>query len=307
MRRLLDPTLDVVFKLLLTTGPESVLCSLLTAVLRPKSPIAKVTVIDPAIPKEAAIDKGIVLDLHALLEDGTRLDVEMQADKRPAFRDRALYYWARLFGQQLEQGDAYHELRPVISVLFLDYTELDAGRLHSVFQLLEIHDHARFTDAIELHVIELPELAHLRASERDGEPALVRWSRFFAATTDTEIEELAMSDPAIRQATDVLERLSADPAALRLARQRQLALDTYRIEMGAERAEGRAEGREEGLKEGEAKGREEGLRVAIADLCDAFGLPLDDARRAELAAADLPALEALRAELKRSRRWPALG
>ena len=77
--------------------------------------------------------------------------------------------------------------------------------------------------------------------------------------------------------------------------------------MGAERAEGRAEG----LREGEAKGREQGeakgLRVAIADLCDLLGLPLDDARRAELDAADLPALEALRAELKRSRRWPELG
>ncbi len=48
-RRTLDPTLDVVFKLLFTSGPDShdVLIALLTAVLRPRSPFAKVTVLNP--------------------------------------------------------------------------------------------------------------------------------------------------------------------------------------------------------------------------------------------------------------------
>jgi predicted transposase/invertase (TIGR01784 family) len=107
MRRLLDPTLEVVFKLLFTSAPESprVLRSLITAVVQPPSPIANVTVLNPEIPKEAVLDKGIVLDLRVVLEDGTRLDIEMQAEKRSSFRKRALYYWARAFGQQLERGD----------------------------------------------------------------------------------------------------------------------------------------------------------------------------------------------------------
>jgi hypothetical protein len=43
----------------------------LTAVLRPKSPITSVTVPNPEIPRESVLDKGIVLDLLAVL-DGLR-------------------------------------------------------------------------------------------------------------------------------------------------------------------------------------------------------------------------------------------
>ena len=298
MRRLLDPTLDVVFKLLPTSTPESprVLRSLLTAVLKPSSPIAKVTVINPEIPRDAVQDKGIVLDLLVELENRTRLDVEMQADKRGAFRNRALYYWARAFSGQMERGDGYQTLMPVISVLFLDYSEIDARRLHSIFQLLEIHDHARFTDAIELHVIELPELTRLDAAELAHEAALVRWSRFFAATTDAEIEELAMNDPTIGEAHTALERLSADPAARALARDREMAMATYRIEMAAAISEGEAKGK--------AEGKAEGLRVAIDSLCEVLGIALDQTRAAELASCSPSELEVLIARLKRLKRWP---
>ena len=224
--------------------------------------------------------------------------------RRRGTRQRTDTYWARAFGGRLERGDDYAELLPVISVLFLDYAELGAGRLHSIFRLLEVHDHARFSDALEIHVVELPELAHLESEEAVREAALVRWSRFFAATTDEEMEEASMADPAIGEAKGALERLSADPAAKALARQRELAMATYRIEMAA----ALREGKEEGLREGEAKGLREGeakgLRVAIEDLCEALGIPLDDVRRGEIAASDASALAALRAEIKRTKGWP---
>jgi hypothetical protein len=52
----------------------------------------------------------------------------------------------------------------------------------------------------------------------------------------------------------------------------------------------------------------EGLRVArevVADLCEVLGVEVTDERRAHLAALDLAALEALRAELKAKKTWPA--
>ncbi|MBI2378379.1 MAG: Rpn family recombination-promoting nuclease/putative transposase, partial [Deltaproteobacteria bacterium] len=100
MNALLDPTLDVVFKLLLTSAPESneVLIALLTAILKPKVPIDVVDVLNPEVPKQAVSDKGIALDLRMRLVDGTQIDLEMQTYRQPAFRKRALYYWARMFG-----------------------------------------------------------------------------------------------------------------------------------------------------------------------------------------------------------------
>ncbi len=53
-RRYLDPKLDVVFKLLLTSGPDSheVLVALLTAVLRPRVAFKTVVVKNAEIPRE---------------------------------------------------------------------------------------------------------------------------------------------------------------------------------------------------------------------------------------------------------------
>ena len=70
---------------------------------------------------------------------------------------------------------------------------------------------------------------------------------------------------------------------------------------GGGRVAGKAEGKAEGLVVGKA----EGLRVAVADLCELLGIAPTTARRRQLAALDLEGLEALRAQLKQQRAWPA--
>jgi HEPN domain-containing protein len=62
--------------------------------------------------------------------------------------------------------------------------------------------------------------------------------------------------------------------------------------------------RQEGLREGEARGKAEGLRAAVLDLCEAFGLEPTGAQRAQLEAMGVNELEALRAALKQHKRWP---
>jgi len=57
----------------------------------------------------------------------------------------------------------------------------------------------------------------------------------------------------------------------------------------------REEAREEGV--------EKGLQTAILDLCEAFGVDVDDERRRRLASMRKPELEEVRARLKRDRRW----
>ena len=56
---------------------------------------------------------------------------------------------------------------------------------------------------LELHVLELPRLA--TACDRNDEPELARWCRFFSATTDAELDELAMENPTLKQAKEALE------------------------------------------------------------------------------------------------------
>lgn len=72
----------------------------------------------------------------------------------------------------------------------------------------------------------------------------------------------------------------------------------------AVRQESKVEGKLEGKLEGEAVGTAAGLRLAVADLCEAYGVELSPDRRAQIEAASLSELQALRVALKATRRWP---
>ncbi len=294
MRSTLDPTLDVVFKMLFA-NPRSKDCliALLNAVLKPQSPIVEVTVLNPNIPKQDVRDKGIVLDVLVELGDGTKLDVEMQSQRKGAFRKRVIFYWARRYCSQLEPGAEYQALRPTIVIVFTKYKELgepEAKHLHSVFRILETRHHFPFHRDLEIHMIELPKLSGMSDDERDDEQALVRWATFLAAETDTEVESAAKEDTMIEKAKDILEFLSREPDARELARLRQEAQVWYRMDLEEERKLGREEGIKEGIIEGEARGETKGKiaakREMLLMLLDRQGIALDEEQRRQIDSCD---------------------
>jgi flagellar biosynthesis/type III secretory pathway protein FliH len=69
------------------------------------------------------------------------------------------------------------------------------------------------------------------------------------------------------------------------------------------RQQGLAEGRQQGLAEGEARARIAKQRANIEALCRAFGIELNDERRAELYTLDEAALDARLQELAQLRTW----
>ena len=212
MRRTLDPTLDVVFKLLFADSKNrDLLIALLTAVLRPKSPIRSVTVLNPEVSKEAVTDK----------------------------------------------------------------------RLHSVFQVQDARTGKVFSDALELHTIELPKLSVMGEAERQENPALTLWTRFFAATTDEELEQLAKEDPMMQVAHTRLVDLSTREEAWQLAREREMSQATYRIEMGAAIELGEKRGEERGIELGEKRGIEVGEKRGI-EVGEKRGIELGEKRGIEL-------------------------
>ena len=285
-RRTLDPKLDVVFCMLL--GREKnrpVLLALLNAVLQPLSPIATVDVLNSEPEKATPGDKDVVLDIRLRLDSGEQIDVEMQCRWHRALPERLLFYWARMHAGQLEQGEDYTDLRRSLVIVFADFTFLGSPRFHSVFQVREQHTQQLLTDQLELHVLELPKLE--TASDRNDEPELARWCRFLSATTDAELDELAMDSPTLKQAKEALEELSQDPQARFRAEQRKLSRFTYQMMMNDSRAEGRAEGLAEGKAEGLAEGKAEGLLAVLA----ARGIAVDPDHAALIRSCrDLPQL-----------------
>jgi predicted transposase/invertase (TIGR01784 family) len=152
-------------------------------------------------------------------------------------------------------------------VFILSYRELRAERFHSIFRVQEVHDQEQLSDQLEIHLVELPKLSVAGGENR--EQTLVNWGKFLTATTDREREQLAMEDPIFAQAKTALERLSADPEARLLAEQREMALQSYQLDLGKVywqgEAAGRAAGEAAGRAAGEATGRAVGIREGKAE------------------------------------------
>jgi predicted transposase/invertase (TIGR01784 family) len=184
-------------------------------------------------------DKSIALDVRVRLANGEQVDVEMQTQRHPALRERALYYWARLYVGQQQHGSPYTDLRRCAVIWITNFNELAGQRFHSVFGLREVRDAAPLTDHLEVHLLELPKLRE--ALDRNDEPTLVAWARFLTATVDEDLETLAMENPVLKQAKDALDRLSADPAARERAEQREMALFSHELGLSRARREGKAE------------------------------------------------------------------
>ena len=256
MITLLDPMLDVVFKIMFA-HPDSMdlLCSLLNAVFRPPSPIVFVEVLNPILDKASVRNRGVVLDLRVKLRNGSQANIEMQPHKRAGFPGRILYHWARLFGFQLVPGDNYKDLHRCASVFLVGQDELPSRRFHSTFKVLESHDHEPLSDHLELHIVQLHRPPPMHSPEFAEQRELVDWSRFFVAKTPQEREEMSMNNPIIAKANGVLERLSADPDMQQLARENEEAFVLYRRELYLTR--------EVALEEGEEKGIASGQRAMV--------------------------------------------
>ena len=150
--RLLDPKIDIVFKVLLTRN-ERLLKSVIESVLGVS--VRSLRLLNPDIEKDLAAEKGAVLDVRVEHHDGTQVDLEMQGEVYPALRKRILYYWARCYASELQRGDEHGALRPAIAITWLRESLLNAPRFHSVVRACEIHDHEVFCRDFELHLLEL--------------------------------------------------------------------------------------------------------------------------------------------------------
>lgn len=146
-----------------------------------------------------------------------------------------------------------------------------------------MHDQERFSEGLEIHVVELPKLSTVTDQIRGAEPGLVAWARFLGAANDQEVEDVCMNNPEIAKAKATLDRLSADPSTQELARRRKLALATFRHTMAAAQAEGRAEGR--------AEGQAMMGQSALVAVLEARGFVVSQELRARISAAGLPELE----------------
>jgi predicted transposase/invertase (TIGR01784 family) len=241
----IDPNVDYAFKHLFgSDSTRPILIDVLDSVLDPPPGhrIRDIDLLNPFNPKEALDDKLSILDIKARDQTGRLFNVEMQMLACSYYEKRILYYAAKLFQQQLQEGQDYLELKPTISISFLDHILFpQVPAYHLRFRLLETSHHVLLTDALEFHVLELPKFTK---TTEELTSILDTWLYFLrhAAKMDTEALPEALKRPPVLRAVEELMKLSqTDQERERYEARRKAQLD-YNTGLKVSRMEGQTEG-----------------------------------------------------------------
>ena len=82
---------------------------------------ASLSLRDSAVYPKSPDGKKIALDLLAHLSTGENINIEMQTMHHTQFKERTLFYWKNIYGQDFKSGENYDVLRPAYSLIFADF------------------------------------------------------------------------------------------------------------------------------------------------------------------------------------------
>ena len=262
-RTLLNPKIDFVLKKIFGSEehPE-ILISFLNAVLKPKKPIVSVEIKNSDLEKEYIEDKFSRLDVKALTSNKEIINIEIQLKNEYNMIQRNLYYWSKLYEEQLSEGDRYDKLSRTVCINILDFKYLKNDRFHNGYRLKEIETNEELTDLQEIHFIEIPKLKRFESTEEIVD-LLEGWVEFLRDPESEVIRKLEMSNKEIREAKDELYRLGRNSKERELYYLREKSL---RDEISA-LANAKEKGLKEGLKQGLFEGKLESAR-SFLDILD---------------------------------------
>ena len=190
----INPKIDCVFKAIFGSEEnKDVLIHLLNAVLTPppQKRIADVTILNPYNERTFENGKTSVVDIKATDSSGQHFQIEVQLAIHPALRERMLFTWADIYHRQLLSGENYHQLKPTVSIWFLDETLFPKVKAFSHrFGLLERNRFERLTDHLDLHVIEMNKWHACLGTDTNTDADIDLWLEFLNCSTELDSDNL---------------------------------------------------------------------------------------------------------------------
>ena len=240
------PINDFVFKKTFGT-PENraALISLLNAILRPVSPIVDVTLVNPFNLRDFEDDKLSVLDIKAVDAAGAIYDIEMQLEIFAGLVQRIVFYGCELYAGQLKAGEDYAALRPVYSICLINgILWRDATQVHHAFRLTDQQSGRVLGGTLEIHTLELGRYT-LREADLAAGDMLDCWLYWLLHAQEYESAALLklLPQPAIRQATEALGRISQQSEDKAMYDAREKAIRDRNWQLNAARREGEIKGK----------------------------------------------------------------
>jgi len=269
--KFLDVRTDFAFKKVFgSEHSKSKLISFLNAIIYSDRPhkIKDLTIVDPyTIPIMKGI-KDTYVDVKAILDDDTKVIIEMQVLNHKGFEKRILYNAAKNYSIQLNKKDDYILLNPVIALSIVDFVMFeDIDKVVTNFKLLEKTEFINYSDDIELIFVELPKF---KKELEEVENIKDQWIYFVKNAGSLEYipnnidKEIKDALESVNEAIMTPEELEAQYKRREFISIQKLALlkaDEDGFQKGLTR--GLEKGLQQGLEQGLEKGLEQGLEKGL--------------------------------------------
>lgn len=240
-RNVISAKLDIIFKKLFTEN-QDLLHSFVAGMLDiPPESITEIKIENPELPPETLSGKFSRLDL-SLKVDHRLVNVEIQVKNDADYRDRTLFYWAKLYSSELKSGEDYGELKQTITINIINFNMFDGDDYHTEVAAVIKGTNEVFSDKFGIHFFELKKLGRKPNPKNRRE----LWLQFINADSEEEFDMIdATNIPIMQKAVRVIYDMSEDSKLREIARLREKALHDEASALKNAKEEGREEGREE--------------------------------------------------------------
>ena len=255
--KFINPKTDYAFKKIFgSENSKDILISFLNAIIyQEKETIQDLEILNPYNPATTFGLKDTYLDVKAKLDNQTTVLIEMQILNSVAFDKRVIYNVCKAYSNQLDSGQNYYRLTPVIALTITDFIFLNQTTdIINSFVFKHETKEIIYNQEIKLFFVELPKFK--KTLEQLG-TLTEKWLYFLS------------NAPSLKAIPGNMENNSALNHALQIANLANLSVEE--LEEIQNRAfwladqegiviKAKQDGREEGLAEGREKGLQQGLQ-----------------------------------------------
>ena len=264
--RHLTPKIDIAFKRIFGVEEnKDLLISFINSVVSEADQVADVTILNPYNPQHFANAKLSILDIKAKGKNGRLFNIEIQIANEGDYDKRALYYWAKLYTEQLRSGENYSRLvAKAIGIHILNFHSITGDTdYHHSFHITDQKTQQPYFKDLELHTLELhkfeSDIEQLQDLVGKIRSALDIWLAFLTRHDLINKQSLPpeLENKALKKALDVLESMNLTEEEryayedrekwLRIEANTLQKLEEETLEKGIQK--GRQEGRQEGMQQ----------------------------------------------------------
>jgi predicted transposase/invertase (TIGR01784 family) len=197
---------DIAFRKIFGNETKTeILLSFLNAVLKLEGikQIVWVEILNPYQLPRMAGSKTTILDVRAKDQAGNFYIVEMQVTDRAGLDKRIVYYGAKSYASQLDAGENYYQLKPVIFIGILDFEYMQNPHYLSRHLILDADTQEHKLKDLEFTFIELPKF---NKSEQELQTLTEKWIYFIKNAADLNLIPASVNDEGLKSAYEEADR-----------------------------------------------------------------------------------------------------